>query len=55
MLLSAGSLAATDVAVICTDHDAIDYKLLADHCPLIVDTRNAVASRGIVSDKVVKA
>jgi UDP-N-acetyl-D-glucosamine dehydrogenase len=53
--LTAASLAVTDVAVICSDHDAVDYKLLAEHCPLIVDTRNAFASRGIVSDKVVKA
>jgi UDP-N-acetyl-D-glucosamine dehydrogenase len=53
--LSPASLAATDVALICTDHDAIDYRMLADHCPLIIDTRNAFASRGIASDKVVKA
>jgi UDP-N-acetyl-D-glucosamine dehydrogenase len=53
--LVAASLAATDVTVVCTDHDAIDYKLLAEHCRLIVDTRNAFASRGIISDKVVKA
>ena len=53
--LDAELLAATDVAVICTDHDVVDYQLLADRCPLIVDTRNAFASRGIVGGKVVKA
>jgi UDP-N-acetyl-D-glucosamine dehydrogenase len=53
--LTAAVLAATDVAVICTDHDGIDYQLLADHSPLIIDTRNAFASRGIVSDRIVKA
>jgi UDP-N-acetyl-D-glucosamine dehydrogenase len=53
--LSSEALAGVDVAVICTDHDSVDYQLLADHCPLIVDTRNAFASRGIVSGRVVKA
>jgi UDP-N-acetyl-D-glucosamine dehydrogenase len=55
MPFTAATLAASDVAVICTDHDQIDYRLLAEHCPLIVDTRNAFASRGIVSNRVVKA
>jgi UDP-N-acetyl-D-glucosamine dehydrogenase len=53
--LTAASLAETDVAVICTDHDPIDYQLLADRCPLIVDTRNAFAARGIVGGLVIKA
>jgi UDP-N-acetyl-D-glucosamine dehydrogenase len=53
--LTAASLAGTDVAVICTDHDAVDYQLIADHCPLVVDARNAFASRGIVGGRVVKA
>jgi len=53
--LTAGELAASDVAVICTDHDAIDYPLVARHCPLIVDTRNAFAARGIAAGRVVKA
>ena len=53
--LTAALLAETDVAVICTDHDAVDYQLLADHCPVIVDTRNAFASRGIIGGRVVKA
>jgi UDP-N-acetyl-D-glucosamine dehydrogenase len=48
-------LAATDVAVICTDHDAIDYTFLAANCRLIIDTRNALAARGIASDRVIKA
>ena len=40
---SAESLSLFDAALICTDHDSVDYQLLADHCPLIVDTRNAMA------------
>jgi UDP-N-acetyl-D-glucosamine dehydrogenase len=31
-----------DVALIVTDHDAVDYGLLVDHAALVVDTRNAV-------------
>jgi UDP-N-acetyl-D-glucosamine dehydrogenase len=53
--LTEATLADTDVAVICTDHDIIDYRLIADHCPLVVDTRNAFASRGIVGGRVIKA
>jgi UDP-N-acetyl-D-glucosamine dehydrogenase len=53
--LAGAALAATDVAVVCTDHDAVDYRLLAETCSLIVDTRNAFAVRGIVSDRVIKA
>jgi UDP-N-acetyl-D-glucosamine dehydrogenase len=53
--LTAALLAETDVALICTDHDGIDYQLIADRCPLIVDTRNAFASRGIVGGRVAKA
>jgi UDP-N-acetyl-D-glucosamine dehydrogenase len=53
--LTAASLAATDVALICTDHDVVDYQLLADKCPLLVDTRNAFAARGIAGGRIVKA
>jgi UDP-N-acetyl-D-glucosamine dehydrogenase len=53
--LTAQTLAGLDVALLCTDHDAIDYQLLVENCLLIVDTRNAFAARGIVSDRVVKA
>ena len=30
----AAEIGEFDVAVICTDHDAIDYELLDAHCPL---------------------
>jgi len=53
--LAATLLSTIDAVVICTDHDAVDYQLLADHCPLIIDTRNAFASREIVGGCVVKA
>jgi len=53
--LSAGSAASFDAAIICTDHDPVDYRLLAEHCPLVIDTRNACARRGLAGDHLVKA
>lgn len=49
------NLSGCDAVVVATDHDALPYADVARLAPLIVDTRNAFASRGIVSDKVVKA
>jgi len=44
-----------DAALISTDHDSIDYAaLLALGCP-VVDTRNAIASRGLPMAQVTKA
>lgn len=44
-----------DVAVIATDHDAIDYAgLLELACP-VVDTRNAISKRGLSMERVTKA
>ncbi len=53
--LTAETAAGFDAAIICTDHDPIDYALLVAHCPLIIDTRNACARRGLAGDHVVKA
>ena len=36
-------LAAQDAVVIVTDHDNIDYDMIAQHAKLVVDTRNALA------------
>jgi len=41
--LSREILAASDAVVIVTDHDNVDYGLVVDHAPLVVDTRNATA------------
>ncbi|MBM09253.1 MAG: UDP-N-acetyl-D-glucosamine dehydrogenase [Magnetovibrio sp.] len=38
------TLASSDAALICTDHDDIDYRLLAKASPLVVDTRNAIGN-----------
>lgn len=47
--------AGIDAVLIATDHDSIDYApLLTLGCP-VIDTRNAVASRGLPMDRVTKA
>lgn len=40
--LSAAGLAGYDAALVVTDHDEVDFALLARACPLVVDTRNVV-------------
>jgi len=40
-------LAGFDAAVICTDHDAIDYSLLEAAQIVVVDSRNAMERRGL--------
>jgi UDP-N-acetyl-D-glucosamine dehydrogenase len=47
------TLASYDAALICTDHDGVDYGMLARACPLVVDTRNAM--KDVRGGTVVKA
>jgi UDP-N-acetyl-D-glucosamine dehydrogenase len=42
--LTQEGLAQTDCVVIVTNHDDTDWEMLAQHAPLIVDTRNQMAS-----------
>jgi UDP-N-acetyl-D-glucosamine dehydrogenase len=53
--ISAETLAAHDAVLIATDHDAVDYALIGRLAPLVIDTRNAMARRGIDAANVVKA
>ena len=39
---SARQIAEYDAILICTNHDQVDYALLAKHSRLILDTRNAM-------------
>lgn len=48
-------IAKYDAVLIATDHDAVDYAALVEASKLVVDTRNACAKAGVVSDKVVRA
>jgi UDP-N-acetyl-D-glucosamine dehydrogenase len=41
--LTADELARSDAAVIVTDHSSVDYQMVVDHAPVVVDTRNATA------------
>jgi UDP-N-acetyl-D-glucosamine dehydrogenase len=52
---SPAKIAKYDAVLIVTDHDEIDYEALAESAQLIVDTRNAMGSRGITSPKIVRA
>ena len=36
------TISSFDAALICTDHDGVDYAALAEWVPLVVDTRNAM-------------
>jgi UDP-N-acetyl-D-glucosamine dehydrogenase len=40
--LTPDSLRSMDCILILTDHDAVDYGMLAEHATLVVDTRNAM-------------
>ena len=53
--LGADTVQGYHVVLLATDHDGIDYELVAAHARLIVDTRNAFARRGLHGDNVVKA
>jgi UDP-N-acetyl-D-glucosamine dehydrogenase len=53
--LDAGTLSKFDAVLIATDHDAVDYALIAKHAKLTVDTRNACGRAGLNSPTIVKA
>jgi len=52
---NADTISACDAALICTDHDAVDYALLVEGAALVVDTRNVIARLGLGGSHVVKA
>jgi UDP-N-acetyl-D-glucosamine dehydrogenase len=51
--LTAEYLSSRDCVLVVTDHTAFDWAFIAEHAPLIVDTRNAL--HGFTSDHIVKA
>lgn len=53
--LSAEAIASYDVVLIATDHDMVDYDLVARQAKLIVDTRNVMARAGHSDPRIVKA
>lgn len=46
---------ACDAALIVTDHDGVDYAGLCAALPLVVDTRDACARRGLYGPGIIKA
>ena len=53
--MTADALARYDAVLIATDHDDVDWQMLANHAKLVIDTRNAMARNGVDADVVVKA
>ena len=53
--LDAQSVSSFAAVLIATDHDGVDYALLARHAKLIVDTRNICARSGLGGAHIVKA
>ncbi|MEM1210207.1 MAG: nucleotide sugar dehydrogenase [Planctomycetota bacterium] len=45
--LTPESVAKADAILIATAHQDVDYQLIADHAPLVIDTRYAMARHGI--------
>jgi UDP-N-acetyl-D-glucosamine dehydrogenase len=41
--------------LVATDHDDIDYRLIAVASKLVIDTRNVFARRGIKDPRIFKA
>jgi UDP-N-acetyl-D-glucosamine dehydrogenase len=52
--LNSSNTAEFDAAVLVTDHDAFDYKRIAEGFRSILDCRNAFASRNIIEAHIVK-
>ena len=52
--LSATALELYDVILVVTDHDAVDYALIARNARLVIDTRNVFARKGIRGNQILK-
>lgn len=53
--LTAKSLSGADAVLIVTDHDAVDYSMVAKHGRLVLDTRNAMTRAGLAGPHIRKA
>lgn len=53
--LTPDTLAASDAVIIVTDHSQVDYRMVIEHAPLVVDTRNATDGLQAPPGRVVKA
>jgi UDP-N-acetyl-D-glucosamine dehydrogenase len=53
--LDEATIGTYDAVLIATDHDGLDYRLIAKTARVTVDTRNACARAGVTADQIVKA
>jgi UDP-N-acetyl-D-glucosamine dehydrogenase len=53
--LTKENLQTFDAVLIATNHDNVDYELVADNSSLIIDTRNILASKGLKNANTVCA
>jgi UDP-N-acetyl-D-glucosamine dehydrogenase len=44
-----------DAVLIATDHDNVDYAMVAEYARIVVDTRNSLGKAGLANDRTVKA
>ncbi len=49
------ALARYDAIVIATDHDSVDWRVVANTGKLVIDTRNVCARNGVTGKQIVKA
>lgn len=52
--LTPDNLKSYDAILLVTDHTNVDYKMIADHGKLIIDSRNIFAKNGITQDNIIK-
>jgi UDP-N-acetyl-D-glucosamine dehydrogenase len=52
---TAATVADQDAVLVVTDHDGVDYKLVANEARLVVDTRNVYGRLGLSGPTIVKA
>lgn len=52
--LDQATLRSCQAVIIATDHDAVDYALIAKHASLVVDTRNVFARNQLRGDHIIK-
>lgn len=53
--LTPGNVSQCDAVVVVTDHDNVDYRLIADNALMVIDTRNMMARQGLTGKNIVKA
>jgi UDP-N-acetyl-D-glucosamine dehydrogenase len=44
-----------DAVIIATDHSQVDYEMVAEYAPLIIDTRNVLRAKGLTTKTTVSA